>query len=107
MTGTGTSSEATVAYERPRAWLWTQMLLDSAAWIVAVLLGLFLRYEMDYGLVHVPGLIAVVVLAVVAQMIAGACSACIGGATASAASTRPRPSSWSPSWSRSWCRPSC
>ena len=72
MTGTGTSSEAAVAYERPRAWLWTQMLLDSAAWIVAVLLGLFLRYEMDYGLVHVPGLIAVVVLAVVAQMIAGA-----------------------------------
>ncbi|WP_270238825.1 nucleoside-diphosphate sugar epimerase/dehydratase [Rothia kristinae] len=72
MTGTGASSEAAVAYERPRAWLWTQMLLDSAAWIVAVLLGLFLRYEMDYGLVHVPGLIAVVVLAVVAQMIAGA-----------------------------------
>lgn len=58
-------------YERPRAWLWVQMLLDALAWVVAVVLSLFLRYEMDFGLVHAGGLVSVAILAVIAQMVVG------------------------------------
>lgn len=72
MSGAATSvSRPNAGYDRPRTWIWTQILLDSVSWIVAVLLSLFLRYEMDYKLVHVPGLLIVCVVAVVAQLLVG------------------------------------
>ncbi|MCP3425954.1 polysaccharide biosynthesis protein [Rothia sp. AR01] len=58
-------------YARPRAWLWTQMLLDSSSWVVALLLSLFLRYEMDFGLVHVSGMVTVCLVAIAAQLTIG------------------------------------
>lgn len=72
MSGSATSGpRPSTGYERPRLWIWTQVLLDSVSWVVAVLLSLFLRYEMDYKLVHTPGLVLVCVLAVVAQLVVG------------------------------------
>lgn len=72
MSGSALSGErSSTGYERPRLWLWTQVFLDSVAWVVAVLLSLFLRYEMDYKLVHTPGLVLVCVLAVAAQLVVG------------------------------------
>ena len=62
---------SSTGYERPRFWIWTQIFLDALAWVVAVLLSLFLRYEMDYKLVHVPGLVLVCVVAVAAQLMVG------------------------------------
>lgn len=58
-------------YERPKSWLWTQLVLDGIAWIVAIVFGLFLRYEMDFGLVHLSGLLVLCCLAVTSQVVAG------------------------------------
>lgn len=58
-------------YVRPRAWLWTQMLLDSLAWVAALLLSVFLRYEMDFALVHTAGLLVICLTAIVAQLAIG------------------------------------
>lgn len=80
MSGASTSgTKPNAGYDRPRTWIWTQILLDSISWIVAVLLSLFLRYEMDYKLVHVPGLVLVCVVAVVAQLLVGSAFALYRG----------------------------
>ena len=39
--------------EKPVAWLWIQMILDSAAWIVALWVAVLLRFELDVELVSV------------------------------------------------------
>ena len=57
--------------DRPAAWLWIQMLLDSAAWAVALVLALVLRYEMNLQFISVPGLLVVSAVAVAAQLVVG------------------------------------
>ncbi|WP_129658868.1 polysaccharide biosynthesis protein [Rothia halotolerans] len=68
-----TNAAATAAngYARPRAWLWTQMFLDSSSWVVALVLSLFLRYEMDFGLVHLSGMVIVCLVAIASQLVIG------------------------------------
>ncbi len=56
---------------KPRLWLWSQAILDSLAWTVALLLAVLLRYELDIGLINFAGLAALVVVAVATQLIAG------------------------------------
>jgi FlaA1/EpsC-like NDP-sugar epimerase len=57
--------------DKPVAWLWIQMLLDSAAWVVAFVLALVLRYEMNWQFLSVPGLLLVSAVAVAAQLVVG------------------------------------
>ena len=68
-----TNAAATAAngYARPRAWLWTQMFLDSSSWVVVLVLSLFLRYEMDFGLVHFSGMVIVCLIAIASQLVIG------------------------------------
>lgn len=71
MTQTSSATRPSVGYERPKLWLGIQMVLDSLAWAAALVLSLFLRYEMDFGLVHPAGLVTVCVLAVLVQLSVG------------------------------------
>ncbi|MEX5306688.1 nucleoside-diphosphate sugar epimerase/dehydratase [Kocuria sp. CPCC 205258] len=57
--------------DRPVAWLWIQMLLDSVAWVVALVLALVLRYEMELQFISAPGLLLVSLVAVAAQLVVG------------------------------------
>jgi FlaA1/EpsC-like NDP-sugar epimerase len=57
--------------DKPAIWLWSQYLLDAAAWIVAILLALILRYELLVKEVNVPGIAAFCTVAVVAQLVVG------------------------------------
>lgn len=57
--------------ERPTAWLWIQMLLDSVAWIAAMGVALVLRYELSVQFINVPSLLAVCLIAVAAQLAVG------------------------------------
>jgi FlaA1/EpsC-like NDP-sugar epimerase len=68
---TNAASTAANGYARPRAWLWTQMFLDSSSWVVALVLSLFLRYEMDFGLVHLSGMVIVCLIAIASQLVIG------------------------------------
>ena len=65
------SEASSTGYARPRAWLWTQMLLDSLSWTAALLLSVFLRYEMDFRLVHTAGLLVICLVAVLSQLLIG------------------------------------
>lgn len=56
---------------KPLLWLWSQALLDSLAWAVALLLAVLLRYELDVRLINALGLVAVIAVAVATQVIAG------------------------------------
>ena len=56
---------------KPRLWLWSQAILDSLAWAVALLLAVLLRYELDIHLINFAGLAALMVIAVATQLIAG------------------------------------
>ncbi|WP_422390070.1 polysaccharide biosynthesis protein [Arthrobacter sp. N1] len=57
--------------DKPAIWLWSQYLLDAAAWIVAILLALILRYELLVKEVNVPGIAAFCAVAVLAQLVVG------------------------------------
>ena len=57
--------------EKPVAWLWIQMVLDSAAWIVALCLAVLLRYEMNVNFVSEGGLVVMCLAAVVFQLVIG------------------------------------
>ncbi|MCY0905338.1 polysaccharide biosynthesis protein [Arthrobacter sp. H14-L1] len=56
---------------KPALWLWSQFVLDSFAWVVAIALALLLRYELDVTLIHVGGTVLLMVVAIVTQLIAG------------------------------------
>lgn len=56
---------------KPRLWLWSQAVLDSLAWAVALCLAVLLRYELDFHLINFPGLILLITLAVATQLIVG------------------------------------
>ncbi len=56
---------------KPRLWLWSQALLDSLAWAVALCLAVLLRYELDVRLINFPGLALLITLAVATQLIVG------------------------------------
>ena len=80
--------------DKPVAWLRIQMLLDSAAWVVALVLALVLRYEMALQFISVPGLLLVSAVAVAAQLVVGFSFALYKGRYSFAASTRPSCSGW-------------
>ncbi len=61
----------TPSAEKPVAWLWIQMILDSAAWIVAMCVAVLLRYEMNVQFVSVGGLVITCAVAVACQMVVG------------------------------------
>ncbi|PYI39702.1 polysaccharide biosynthesis protein [Arthrobacter psychrolactophilus] len=56
---------------KPLLWLWSQAILDSLAWIVALFLAVLLRYELDIGLINFAGLGVLIAIAVATQLIAG------------------------------------
>ena len=56
---------------KPRLWLWSQAVLDSLAWAVALFLAVLLRYELDIGLINFVGLAGLIAVAVATQLIAG------------------------------------
>lgn len=56
---------------KPRLWLWSQAILDSLAWAVALCLAVLLRYELDVRLINFPGLILIISIAVATQLIVG------------------------------------
>jgi FlaA1/EpsC-like NDP-sugar epimerase len=60
-------------------WLWSQILLDSLAWVVAILLAVFLRYEMALSPAKIPGIILLCVLAIAAQVAVGSAFALYKG----------------------------
>ena len=71
---TGSASLAlsrAAADEKPTAWLWIQMILDSLSWIVAMTVALALRYELNLDFISPIGMFAVCVVAVVSQLAVG------------------------------------
>ncbi len=56
---------------KPRLWLWSQAILDSLAWVVALSLAVLLRYELDVHLINFAGLVLLLVVAIATQLIAG------------------------------------
>ena len=71
---TGSASLAlsrAAADEKPTAWLWIQMILDSLSWIVAMTVALALRYELNLDFISPLGMFAVCVVAVVSQLAVG------------------------------------
>ncbi len=56
---------------KPRLWLWSQALLDSLAWAVALCLAALLRYELDVRLINFAGLVLLISIAVATQLIVG------------------------------------
>jgi len=67
----GNPQTNTPSAEKPVAWLWIQMILDSAAWIVAMCVAVLLRYEMNVQFVSTGGLIITCAVAVACQMVVG------------------------------------
>ncbi|MHA7181033.1 polysaccharide biosynthesis protein [Arthrobacter sp. MDB2-24] len=64
-------SAGTPAGDKPAIWLWSQYLLDAAAWIVAIVLALILRYELLVKEVNVAGIATFCAVAVIAQLVVG------------------------------------
>ena len=60
-------------------WLWSQILLDSLAWVLAIVLAVFLRYEMTLSLTKIPGIILLCAVAIAAQMAVGSAFALYKG----------------------------
>ncbi|PYH00455.1 polysaccharide biosynthesis protein [Arthrobacter stackebrandtii] len=56
---------------KPKLWLWSQAVLDSLAWAVALCLAVLLRYELDVRLINFPGLAIIITVAVATQLIVG------------------------------------
>lgn len=67
----GNPQSNTPSAEKPVAWLWIQMILDSAAWIVAMCVAVLLRYEMNVQFISVGGLVITCAVAVACQMVVG------------------------------------
>jgi FlaA1/EpsC-like NDP-sugar epimerase len=65
------STAVTDGDAKPRLWLWSQAILDSLAWAVALLLAVLLRYELDVTLINVGGMVLLIAVAVATQLIAG------------------------------------
>ena len=57
--------------EKPALWLWSQYVLDSMAWVVAIVLALVLRYELTVDQINVAGLAVFCAVAVVTQLVVG------------------------------------
>lgn len=57
--------------DKPVAWLWIQMILDSVAWIVALWVAVLLRFELHIELVSVGGVVVACLVAVVLQLLVG------------------------------------
>ncbi|WP_159618508.1 polysaccharide biosynthesis protein [Arthrobacter zhaoguopingii] len=57
--------------DKPALWLWSQYLLDAAAWVVAILLALVLRYELIVNDINAGGVVVFCAVAVVAQLFVG------------------------------------
>ncbi|MCC5672071.1 polysaccharide biosynthesis protein [Kocuria rhizophila] len=57
--------------DKPVAWLWIQMILDSVAWIVALWVAVLLRFELHVELVSVGGVVVACLAAVVLQLLVG------------------------------------
>ncbi|MCC3280882.1 MULTISPECIES: polysaccharide biosynthesis protein [Arthrobacter] len=57
--------------EKPALWLWSQYVLDSLAWVVAIVLALVLRYELTVDQISFGGLAVFCGVAVVTQLIVG------------------------------------
>ena len=56
---------------KPALWLWSQYLLDSLAWVVAIVLALVLRYELTIDQINPSGLAVFCGLAVLTQLVVG------------------------------------
>ncbi|KAA9395650.1 polysaccharide biosynthesis protein [Kocuria coralli] len=76
--GSGTGSGRLVSREgkgaeadRPTAWLWIQMLLDSVSWVAAMGVAMVLRYELSIQFINVPSLLIVCLIAVASQLAVG------------------------------------
>lgn len=52
-------------------WLWSQILLDSLAWVVAIIVAMVLRYEMNFDPSKIGGVAIVCALAVASQFAVG------------------------------------
>ncbi|MCT1601731.1 polysaccharide biosynthesis protein [Kocuria sp. p3-SID1433] len=71
---TGSASLAlsrAAADEKPTAWLWIQMILDSMSWIVAMTVALVLRYELNLDFISPLGMFVMCAVAVVSQLAVG------------------------------------
>ncbi len=69
--GTSGSAGGASSGDKPAIWLWSQYLLDAAAWIVAILLALILRYELLVNDINDPGIVVFCAVAVIAQLVVG------------------------------------
>ncbi|GAA4363385.1 polysaccharide biosynthesis protein [Paeniglutamicibacter cryotolerans] len=70
-TESGAKAPAQTSEKKPAIWLWSQAILDSFAWAVALLLAVLLRYELDVRLINAPGLTVLILVAIATQLIAG------------------------------------
>ncbi|ABY23174.1 UDP-N-acetylglucosamine 4,6-dehydratase [Renibacterium salmoninarum ATCC 33209] len=64
-------SESKETESKPIMWLWSQYFLDAFSWIVAILLALLLRYELDVNRISWLAALSVMGVAVLTQVIAG------------------------------------
>jgi len=64
-------SEGKETEPKPRLWLWSQYFLDAFSWIVAILLALLLRYELDVSRISWLAALSVMAVAVLTQIVAG------------------------------------
>ncbi|EMY34647.1 UDP-D-quinovosamine 4-dehydrogenase [Arthrobacter crystallopoietes BAB-32] len=60
-------------------WLWSQFLLDSFAWIVAIVLAVYLRYEMQLSGLRLPGILVLCGIAIASQFAVGSAFALYKG----------------------------
>ncbi|GAA3295585.1 polysaccharide biosynthesis protein [Arthrobacter citreus] len=71
MRQTSTDERGTSRDEKPALWLWSQYILDSLAWMVAIVLALVLRYELTVDQINPGGLAVFCAVAVLVQLIVG------------------------------------
>ncbi|NMR30016.1 polysaccharide biosynthesis protein [Crystallibacter degradans] len=76
--GRGPASGKTASSDKA-LWLWSQFLLDSSAWIVSIVLAVFLRYEMVLDPSKIPGIIVLCAIAIAAQFAVGSAFALYKG----------------------------
>jgi len=60
-------------------WLWSQFLLDSFSWIVAIVLAVYLRYEMQLSELRLPGILVLCGIAIASQFAVGSAFALYRG----------------------------
>jgi FlaA1/EpsC-like NDP-sugar epimerase len=71
MRQTSTDERGPSRDEKPALWLWSQYILDSLAWIVAIVLALVLRYELTVDQINPGGVAVFCGAAVLVQLIVG------------------------------------